>query len=982
MNKPFLQQLAEKLFNEHGKQIGQVTVVFPNRRAGYFFRKYLSALIKSPIWSPEVYSIEEFIMMHSPLLEADRITLVFTLYQAYKDILAYDEGFDKFYGWGEMLLGDFDEIDRYMVEANSLFRNMVELKRIDTVFAYLTEDQRQLVRNFWRSFSGELSSEKKNFLRLWENLEKVYDRFRQVLSQQGLGYPGMIYREVANNISQSADAKRKVVFAGLNALTRSEELIISYYLKEKHASVQWDADDSYLHDSRQEAGMFLRRYRNHRVFESTFKDQSLTDMRSQPKEVNLIGVPHETGQAKKAGELLLDLQKAGKLKNPEKTVVVLADEAMLFPVLHSLPQSRKEEQDALAVNVTMGYPLRETSLYSLLEQLVEMQEFASRRAKADKNETEHEGVEQNYAYQYRHVIAILRHPLIYYRMPGASDEILDDIENRNRLSIPATELTDSKWPDQLCRLFAPLPAAGGVIPYLLAVLKDIRMYRLADLQPTGRADLELEYVFAFESHLKRLGDTLAKNSLEIGLETFLRLYRNLARFLRVPFSGEPLNGLQIMGMLETRNLDFDHVIMLNMNEGVFPPISSGSSYVPYALRRAFGLSTPEHTDAVSANVFYNLLRRAQKVTLLYNATVSTRNSGGMSRFLYQLIYERPEEWTFSHTVVSNAVRGRQPVSISVDKTDSIMSKMDKWFKIDGVMPERPMTASAINAYLDCRLRFYFRYVAGLKEADEVEEEVDQRIFGNILHEAMEFLYEEFIERKKEPLLEPSDFPVLRERLPAAVEKAFKNHYGGTNKAEEKAFRFEGRNVIAREIIMKMAGKVLDKDRQDAPFEILGLEKQGYTLEVPVNESTVVLGGIIDRVDSKDGHVRVIDYKTGKDDKKVASIESLFDREDPKRNKAAMQTFLYGFLYQTQAGKKSSAVMPGLYNVKELFGRDFSMTFVMDKHPVLDVSPYRTEYLERLGGLLSEIYDVAQPFDQTPDEDKCRHCPYKVICHRG
>ncbi|MGB5977321.1 MAG: PD-(D/E)XK nuclease family protein, partial [Cyclobacteriaceae bacterium] len=436
----FLEELATNLFTRHGRQIGRLTVVFPNRRAGYFFRKYLSARIKHPIWSPEIYSIEEFIMKHSSLLEADRITLIFTLYQAYKEVLGYDEGFDKFYGWGEMLLGDFDEIDRYLVDAEGLFRNMLELKRIDAEFSYLDEDRRRIVRNFWSSFGGELSAEKKNFLHLWENLHKVYSRFRGALEKEEVAYPGMIYRKVASEIAEVAlPGNKPVVFAGFNALSRSEEQVMSFYIKERNASVFWDADQSFLDDPKQEAGVFLRRYMDHPVFKSTFDDSQFTDMRNVTREVTLLGVPHDTGQAKKAGEILHEMAGKNLLRQPEKTVVVLADEAMLFPVLYSLPSEPEGSEDPLLpVNVTMGYPLRETSLYGLLEQLVEMHERAGRRREADA---------AGHSYHYRHIISILRHPLVYHRMAEEADAILQDIQSKNLLSVSPEEFTSQGRPE-------------------------------------------------------------------------------------------------------------------------------------------------------------------------------------------------------------------------------------------------------------------------------------------------------------------------------------------------------------------------------------------------------------------------------------------------------------------------------------------------------------------------------------------------------
>lgn len=975
----FLDDLAKHVIATHGQQVDQLTMVFPNRRAGLFFRKYLAARLSGPVWSPTILSMEEFVDKLSEHTVADRLQQVFELFKVYRKYMPGEDSFDRFYYWGEMLLSDFDEVDKQLVNAKNLFHYLESQKEIDQLFDFLSEEQKRFLKSFWRTFEPSPRGQQHDFLRLWKVLYKIYTDFGKQLRSQQLAYTGQRYRALADACREERLIWEggPVLFAGFHALSRSEEQLIRHFIQHKGAEVHWDIDAYYMADDPQaqlqEAGHFLREYRQSAVLGPTFPKELPEGIRT-PKDIDITAVALEIGQAKRAGEVLQDwMKEQGEAFDPEKTVVILPQEGLLFPVLHALPP------DLRSVNVTMGYPLRTTPLYNLLERLVAMQQ--SLRTRKDGT----------LLYHHSHVLAILRHPYIYFATAEASQENIREIERENRVYIDITDLPQTHAIYEI--IFKQVGEGRALITYLLQVLEMIH----ARVKPGGEdADpgeekdntlisVEREYVYHFYVQLKRLRELLEREAIQLTFQTFLKLFRQVIRNLRLPFTGEPLRGLQVMGMLETRNLDFDNVIILSMNEGSWPPDMSSHSFIPYNLRRAFGMPTVDHQDAIYSYLFYRLLQRAKRVHFFYNTEDTSRLSSEMSRYLQQLIYE--SGLSIREHILSNEPRVQAPLAISIPKDDSIFASLDRF--LHGRPESSRLTPSAINVYLACRLRFYYRYVARLIESDQVTEDIDAPLFGNLLHNSMEILYEAYMEEKGRKEIVKEDIKPLKDRLDGAITLAFKREYGVK---PEKRYDFEGRNIIAREIIRQMAARILDYDEAHTPFEIIGLETQGeegFYMNLPIHtrgqQEQVQLRGIIDRIDRLGDTVRVIDYKTGKDKQAFASIDSLFDRDDAQRNKAAMQTFLYSMLYVHREGT-AAPVMPGLFNVKDLFKDNFDIRLEHKEgrgkgEKIEDVRPWLAPFGEKLTALLTEIWDPATPFDQTTDEKQCRNCPYNHLCHR-
>lgn len=983
----FLKELASHLYNKHQQSLADIILVFPNRRAGLFFRKSLSEIIETPIWAPNILSMEDFVQKYSVLQVADKITMIFLLYEEYVKVNTQVESFDRFYSWGEIMLKDFDDIDKYLVNTDHLFTSLKLQKELEDKFDYLTQEQKQVIRSFWSSFGNKLSSQQQGFLKIWDILPVVYKNFQKRLIQENLAYEGMIYREVAEKCSGNDihNLNKKVVFAGFNALSTSEEYIIKFFLQNFNAEIFWDIDKFYMDNPNQEAGTFLRKYEKDKIFGQFFPvfiPEKLNN--DKQKNIEIIGVPLIVGQAKRLGEKLLELVQNENLKDLTKTVVVLPEENLLFPVLHSLPATIKE------INVTMGFPLKDTSLNSLFEHLISFQQ--------QKINT----VNGELFFHYKVILPILRHPLFIQYNSFLSRKISDEIERNNIISVPSALL----HPDDplYSGVFKKIDSVNKLLDYLINIILILNQ-SLEDndyeknvnpeihSSPQSKASIytnefEKEYIFQFYTLINRLKGILLEQDIEINISTFQKLFRQMVSSYRLPFSGEPLLGLQIMGALETRNLDFENVFILSMNEGSFPANNSSNSYIPFNLRKGFSLPTIDQQDSNYAYTFYRLLQRAKNVYLFHNTEVGTNINGEMSRYLFQLIYE--SNFSISSTVLSNTIKPGIKLPISIKKSIPVFEKLSQYIVQNGSSLKR-FTPSALNIYMDCRLKFYFRYIIGLQEKNVIQEKIDPAVFGNILHLIMEKLYSDVITKREEKEINKEDFEQLNANVEKVLHKAFYSYFSNSG---EETYKFEGADIIAGEIISKYAYQILYYDKLYAPFQIQGLEANeanGYIYDLTIStingEQTIGLKGVIDRIDKKNNVVRVIDYKSGSDKKEIESIESLFDRDNPKRNKAAFQTFFYGLLYNEKNLESEVDIMPCIFNIREMFGENFDFRLKLKNEdargnePVNNVIPFLNSFKEGLQTTIEEIFDSSVPFDQTNDLKKCSYCPYSGICHR-
>lgn len=978
--KPFLYQVASLFYSEYGAEVSRLAFVFPNRRTGLFFQKYLSEVSEKPLFSPTILTINDLFVQLSGKQTADRISMLFKLYDIYLKHSGSSETFDEFLYWGEMLLNDFDDIDKYMADARMLFTNVTDLREIENDFSFLSPEQIAAIRTFWSSFypKGDTPNQEQ-FLAVWQILYALYTDLREALAAEGKGYEGMIFREVVEQMEKNECCDlpyAKVVFVGLNALSVAEERFLSELQKRKIADFYWDYASPKVTDPDNKASYFvernLRRFPSQLVVESgELKVESINSdakplstfnsQLSTPK-IEVIGIPSGIGQAKQVHSILSELCKEDEMSAEEalRTAVILPDEHLLIPVLNAIPEQIRR------INVTMGYPLAGTPVASLMEYILALQKnirYVDRRP----------------VFYFRDVLPILNHRYISATSPEVVSSLVKDISENNKIYISYDDLDKTPL---LSILFTPVTAVETFSDYLINVLQELNKAVESgelkvenvnsDAKPLSTInDIEQEFIFHYFTTVNRMKEVMREANVEMKIDTYFRLLKRVTDTITIPFHGEPLSGLQIMGVLETRALDFDRLIILSMNEGIFPLKKAANSFIPYNLRRGFGLPTYEHQDSVWAYHFYRLIYRASHVSLLYDTRSNGLQTGEVSRFVHQLHYHY-EEPIQNKVVVYNVSSSKTP-ALQVAKTDEVMNRLAA-FRKGGA---RAISASAVNTYLDCPLKFYFSVVEGIREEEEVSETIESNVFGSILHKVMEELYQPFCGKMvTADLLKAirKDTPMLT----GAVARAFAEIFFKTDIVRP----LTGQNFLIGEMIRKYVEKVLERDGKLTPFRYIESEKKMNRLFPLADKSEIQLKGFIDRVDEVRDAVRIIDYKSGSGTAQFTSVEALFDKEDTDRSKAVMQVFMYAWMYEGASFGKT--IQPGIYYMRTLFSSSFDPGIYrrIDRfktEQVLDFANYHTDFENGLRNCLDEIFGTETPFVQTPNGKACAYCPFKDIC---
>jgi hypothetical protein len=942
----FLKDIAAEILDSQ-VDLREVVVVLPNRRAGLFFTQHLGELIQEPVWMPEVKSIEDLFYGYAGQRPADDLTLIFLLYRVYQKIHPQPETFDKFYYWGEMILKDFNNLDQFLVDAKKLYLHLNEIKALESDTSYLTSEQIELIRQFWSSFQQQDLKHQEKFLKFWQILSPLYQTFQTELEVSQLAYSGRIYRKVAQSLGQIPHPNKRIFFVGFNAFTACEEKLIKHFLTEFGAEIRWDIDAYYLEDRHQEAGLFFREYQKDPVFGPTFPEIIPQKIALQQAKIKSYAIPLKVNQANLVGSILEQVKDE---EYWEETVIVLPDEQLLFPVLHNLPEAIEK------VNVTMGYPIKNAPIYAFLEAVLELQRYVK----------EEDG---KVLFYHKAAKNLLVSTYLKGLNPGFVTETLANIQKQNKIYLQQEELQ----------------SGGSMFSIIFRkVLPDALFAYLSEMMGALAASLEEDllqrsYLYQCFKQLNRFQELFEQQgSVKVDLEFFIRLFRQVFRETKLPFAGEPLKGLQIMGVLETRNLDFRRVIICNMNEDAFPPSGSLNSMIPFNLRKAFKLPVQEQNDAIYAYTFYRLLHHAEEVHLIHTTASDQGKAGEKSRYIQQLMVELGREIEEEVVYVPVDLQPTEP--ILVHKSAEVMKLLMNYVQTENAAAYQSLSPSALSVYLDCRLRFYLQYLAKIKEKEEVKEEVDAAVFGNLAHYSMEFLYGGFMERSKREWVEKEDFENLSKNwVFPAIEKGIRKFY---HLEDETDTKLNGQMAIVRDVLQKYIKQLLKIDEAHAPFRLLGMEKEYHT-ELATSKGRVKLKGVIDRIDEQNKVIRLIDYKSGKDGKSFADIPSLFDRENKQRNKAAMQTLYYGMVYQANHPENTLPLKPALLNFKEIFQENFNPYFQIKslKAEVTDYRRHQEEYEAGLKGLLEEILDEHIPFDQTDNLQKCRNCPYVSICGR-
>lgn len=961
-NTPFLQQAAESLYRRYGEHISDLTLVFPSRRARLYFSEYLSRLITKPLWQPKTGSIDDIFGRITGLTAASSYLLITELYSAYTRNKATDETFDRFYFWGEVMLSDFEALDKYLVQVDPLLKNLAALKGVNSGLDFLSEEQQAAIRAFWKTFDVKGTSKiRENFVSLWDALLPTYYDYRKTLREKGCGYQGMIHREGAEMLKKNGYdfGLEKFVFIGFNALTECEKTLFRYLKKSGNAEFFWDYDRYYLADKHQEAGLFMRE--NLHEFPPAEFDAEYSPFTGK-KDIQIIAAPSDVLQTKLLPTLLAEV--CPEQTYDRRTAVVLADEGLLIPTLYSLPQNTE------TLNVTMGYPITHTPIYSLVELIIRLQ----KNARVTEN--------QPVRFYHKDVLAVLQHQYVRAIAEVESRELCKKITEHNRVYVSTEEFKATDGSES--QLFIEQIFTTHATPEAFIVMLQNLMKAVATAEggnDSADSALRREYVVQAYKAINQLSDALRESDMELGMQVFMSLLRSSLQSLRIPFEGEPISGLQLMGVLETRTLDFENLVVLSLGEDIFPRGLSAPSLIPYNLRQGFGLPTVEQHEAMYAYYFYRLMQRAQRVRLVYNSQATDSSTGEMSRYLRQLMLESPHD--VATRSITYSVTYTKPKPIVVEKSGEVADMLSEYF--DG--GKRSLSASSFNKYLACPLQFYFEKIAHLHEPEEVTEEVDGRMLGNIFHQTIHELYEPLLNKNTTE----EDIKALltdKAKITSVVEKFTAQEFFGNEKEVDEVHR-NGKLLMVKEAVVKYIIATLKYDTQHAPFTIAGLEQPiDGKISVAVNGSPrdVKFVGTIDRMDTRARHTCIIDYKTGSADERktrFASVEALFSESVNQRRPEVLQTLLYSLL--VQKNHKAAAVQPALYFVRNMFKNDFNSQIKIKSTKSYDAVDDATQYLPRfeelLQGKLGELFDLKRPFVQTDEVDTCLYCPYKEICHK-
>ena len=916
--KSFLEYVAEDIIRKYGHDLSRTAIVFPNKRASLFINEHLAKLAGRPVWSPVYITISDLFRSHAQLKVPDSIKLVCDLHQSFVQCTGIEETLDHFYGWGQLLLSDFDDIDKNMADADKVFANLRDIHELDDV-SYLTDEQRAIIRQFFSNFSDNHNSElKERFLKLWSRFSDIYHHYNQLLQKQQLAYEGALYRHVAEDSNLSFEYDR-YLFVGFNLLHQVEQRLFRRLKQDGKAFFYWDFDHYYM--QQHEAGHYISKYLSDFPNELDIKDDAIYRQFREPKQIRYISASTENIQAHYVSTWLRENR---RYADGRRTAILLCDENLLPVVIHCIPPEVEK------ANITTGYPLYQTPAGNLVNLLINLQIGGFRP---------------------RLVNTLRRHPYAKY----LTDELLH--------SCPPLGLFPTET----------------ILQWVAQVLQQVAKQAHRD---DGEDALRNEALFRTYTLVNRLLTLVRNGDLIVDITTLQRLITQLVQSTSIPFHGEPAEGIQIMGILESRNLDFDHVLLLSCNDGNMPKGVNDSSFIPYSLRKAYELTTIDHKTAIYSYYFHRILQRASDITFVYNSATEGGKTGEMSRFMLQLLVEG------GHPVNQFALKAGQLTlsrsAVAVEKTPQVMQLLKARFAKQPDTRHALLTPTAINAYRHCQLSFFYRYACGLREPDKDDVQIDDRLFGIVFHAASQYLYKQLMQQSH--LIEKVQLKQLLDSkiaIEMAVDHAFREQI--PNK------EYNGLQLINREVIIHYVRQLLQLDLQLAPFTIHELEYEVFC-DFDIHQGNEIwqttIGGTIDRLDSvtrdQQECIRVIDYKTG--GSKITylpDVESIFDSSESHQN-YYLQTLLYSSIVRRDARLNPEAlpVSPALLFIQHSAEDGYDPTLFFGQDKIVDVEPYTPLFIERLQTSVDEIFNPDIPFQPSSDPKACRYCPFVQLCGKS
>ncbi len=969
--KDFLANVAADIINKYGTNLADIAIVFPNKRAALFMNEYFARLTNKPLWAPSYITISELFAQQSSLVVSDNIKLICELHKVFTHCTQTNESLDAFFGWGQLLLSDFDDLDKNLADASKVFQNLSNIKEYDDI-TYLTDEQKQVLKQFFSSFTDNHNSViKERFIKLWSKLEDIYTQFQSAITQQGITYEGHLYRSVIEQQSFVL-SKKMYLFVGFNLLHKTEEKLFEYLMKEQKACFYWDFDYYYMDKTEPEAGYYIKKYLSVFPNELDNKEDTIYNNWAKNKDITYLSSSTKNLQTRYISDWL---RANNRIEAGKRTVIVLCDETLLPNVLHSLPP----EVDK--VNITMGYPLHHAQVSLLVQSLFDLYQIGK--------------ISGTNGFRLNFVNKVLMHP--YIKNLSEKADLLYTYLQKNHIYYPQfDQLKDEQnkqelLDDNLKFIFRNIlnttnNANLTLLEHIIEILKRVGKHTEIKKDPLAQ-----ESVFRMYTLLNRLKQLIENGDLVIETTTLRNLVNQLVRSTSIPFHGEPIEGIQIMGVLETRNLDFDNILMLCCNEGFMPKSVNDSSFIPYNIRKAYELTTKEHKIKIFAYYFYRLLQRASNISLTYTNSIQEGKTNEMSRFMLQLLVERPNSITKLSLKSEQGYKTKEKTPIV--KTNEVMKLLNNINKL---------SPTAINRYLSCSAKFYYNNVLGVKEPEESHEDVsDNRTFGIVFHKAMENIYEEYYKNHKWITEEEIDKLLKNEHfLLQNIDKAFATELFNIGKQSFKP-QYNGLQQINRKVIFRYIQQVLKLDKKNAPFIIKGLElnvKKEICFETNKENKKLLLHGYIDRLDEcgsdkQINEMRVIDYKTGSfKDKAPTNLDEVFTRTNihQKHSDYYLQAILYSGIIKNnkEYNPNNLPVSPHLLFILQSSKDDYNSALYFDKKKedggktfLKDEPNLYPDFEEKLKEVLAEMYNPHVPFNITEDSKTCEYCPYLSLCKR-
>jgi len=913
MKVPFLKSCASYLFSTYNQDLSNLTLVFPSRRSSLVFKHYLSEVLQKPIFLPPSITINEFFFNLSDIKEIHPIDLSFSLFTIYKSISHSTESFDEFYPWGELILADFDSIDKYKVNAEDIFKSIEITKEHAASFEYLSSDQIKLLQQFWISFHANESKEKEQFGALWKHLFTVYQQLTHQLLTQGKAYQGMVYRNVAENITDyTSKLNNTYVFIGFNALNECEKSIFTHLKQLNKALFLWDVNEEFTLVENKAASLFMRENVRHYPNPDDFSRNSRNDI----PVIKVYSSPTDTAQLQIARNIIDSEQPA--TEKFDDTVLVLCNEKLLEPCIASLPNSLEK------VNITMGHSIMATSVYELLVLFM----------RCEQDLTVHHSLP---SYYYKSFMAFLIHPLTG-NIWNESSELLAKIQENKLLYIPIVSIEH-----QFTGIFGSKLTIGAKYQLFLEIIINHTLATENHLEAIAAQSL-----FEYNQELEMI---IEQSKMEINPQTYRKMLQTLSRGLTIPFEGEPLRGLQIMGFLETRALDFKNIIIISANEGTLPKNSSGHSFIPYSIRKAFNLPTIEYQEAMYAYYFYRFFHYADNIHLIYTAGGGNSEKSRYITEMQLLDNYKIEENTLNYSF------------LLPDNQEIKITKNSKFIDRIHTLNEYSFSPSALANYISCTLKYYYKYIAQIPEEKVINEDIDAAEFGNIIHYSMEKLYNEYLHKE----LSSTDFKAIKAQIPSILKESI------IKILNIKSEDIQGSIELVYIAAQRMIENILAFDAKKSGLIIEKLEhKIRFSLDINSKlTSKVNIGGKVDRLDTLAGKRRVVDYKTGKVELKIKSIDELF-KSGSKFNAMAFQLCCYSMILHEL---ENNQYQPCVYPARELTIDSF------DESLIIDATSINNEFKVKLIQLLEELFSMDVPFEQTDDKKTCENCNYINLCNK-